>query len=175
MDQAPILDGPLGVGNDLPSVGLVNQDGSIVDLRERAAESTLILYFYPFDGSPGCTTQACAIRDSWPLLRASGVEVYGINSADSTSHQAFRGRYGLPFDLLTDPDRQLARAFGFVRAIPGISGGWSRVERSTVIVDPGGRIRAVLRKVKPTAHFDLLRVQLDLRDQSVESELMEPT
>ena len=150
----------LEVGDELPPFQLRDDRGELVDLREKAQDSTLILFFYPRDNGLRCRTQACALRDSWPLLRSEGIEVYGVNHQDAESHQRFRDRYGLPFPLLSDADLAMAKAFGFVNwwAVPPIS----PIERSTVIIDPGGRVRAILRRVKPNAHFDILRADLGL-------------
>jgi peroxiredoxin Q/BCP len=133
-------------------------------------DKTLIVFFYPYDNSPGCVTQSCAIRDNWPLLQSENIDVVGVNSGSASSHANFRGKYGLPFALLVDRDHELAHAFGFVHRLPGLSGTPSRVERSTVIIDPGGTIRAVLRKVKPDAHFEMLRVNLGLSASSTTAE-----
>lgn len=156
----------LDVGDQIPGIALRDDSGHVVNLAERAADGTVILFFYPRDNGLRCRTQACAIRDSWPLLRKEGIEVFGINNASAESHQRFRERYGLPFPLLVDEDMQLGRAFGFINrwTPPGVSS----IERSSVIIDPGGTIRAILRRVKPAAHFDLLRMDLGLRDRAID-------
>jgi peroxiredoxin Q/BCP len=152
---------PLDVGDELPDVALVDDRGAPVRLRSVAIDRTTILFFYPKDNGVFCRTQACALRDSWPLLRAASIAVYGVNGGDADGHARFRDRHALPFPLLVDADLALARSFGFVRDwIPGSSP--RAVERSTVIVDPGGRIRTVLRNVRASAHFDMLRVDLGL-------------
>jgi peroxiredoxin Q/BCP len=150
----------LQVGDELPAFHLRNDQGELVDLRAIAQDATVILFFYPRDNGIRCRTQACALRDSWPLLRSEGIEVFGVNHQDPASHQKFRDRYGLPFPLLCDEDLAVAKSFGFVNwwAVPPIS----PIERSTVIVDPGGKIRVILRRVKPNAHFDILRADLGL-------------
>ena len=150
------------VGDVFPDVTLASEDNEPVRLRELCEDATLVVFFYPWNNSPGCVTQACAIRDNWPLLQNSNVNVVGVNSASVESHAKFSGKYGLPFPLLSDPRRDLAGEFDFVHLAPLLSGGSGRVERSTVIVDPGGTIRAILRKVKPGGHFDMLRVELGL-------------
>lgn len=158
-------DSVLQVGDEIPDLVLEDERGAQVRLRERATESTLILFFYPKDEGLRCRTQACALRESWPLLRSEGVEVFGVNPASAASHQRFRERFGLPFPLLVDSDLALARAFGFAR--PWAGTGLYPVERSTVIVDPGGTVRVILRNVKPSSHFDVLRVNLGLPERSI--------
>lgn len=151
------------VGDEIPSLVLEDERGTPVNLRAVAADATLILFFYPKDNGMVCRTQACAIRDSWPLLRAEGIEVFGVNPDSAQSHQAFRTKFDLPFPLLVDENAQLARAFGFDH--PWARTGQWPVQRSTVIVDPGGRVRVILPKVKAASHFDLLRVNLGLAER----------
>jgi peroxiredoxin Q/BCP len=152
---------PLAEGDLLPELELRDQNGQPVRFADYRG-STLILYFYPFDNGLGCKTQACSIRDNWALFRNGGVEVFGINSSSVDSHRGFHERHSLPFPLLVDDGKQLARHFGFVHDRSLLGKDFASVERSTVIVDPDGTIRAVLRKVKPHAHFDMLRVELQL-------------
>jgi peroxiredoxin Q/BCP len=151
----------LQVGDELPPFQLRDDQNELVDLRAVAQDSTVILFFYPRDNGIRCRTQACALRDSWPLLRSEGIEVFGVNHQDPASHQKFKDRYGLPFPLLCDEDLSVAKSFGFVNwwAVPPIS----PIERSTVIIDPGGTVRIILRRVKPNAHFDILRADLGLK------------
>lgn len=154
----------LQVGDELPRIDLLDEQGQVVDLRAVSRENTVILFFYPRDNGIRCRTQACAIRDSWPLLRSEGIEVFGVNHQSADSHRQFRDRYGLPFPLLVDRDLHLARAFGFVNSWmpPGVS----PLTRSTVIIDPGGTIRAIIPKVKPSSHFDILRANLGLPERA---------
>lgn len=153
----------LQVGDELPRLDLRDERGQIVDLRVVSRDNTVILFFYPRDNGIRCRTQACSIRDSWPLLRSEGIEVFGVNHQSADSHAKFREKYSLPFPLLVDRDLHLARAFGFVNSWmpPGVS----PLERSTVIIDPGATIRAILPRVKPASHFDLLRANLGLPDR----------
>jgi peroxiredoxin Q/BCP len=156
----PAVPRPLQVGDEFPDLDMLDERGQVVNVRRVADQSTVILFFYPRDNGLRCRTQACALRDSWPLLRSEGVEVFGVNHQSAESHRQFRDRYGLPFPLLVDRDMHLARAFGFTREWlpPGVS----PIERSTAIIDPGGTIRGILRRVKPGAHFDILRADLGL-------------
>jgi len=163
MDAPPDLLEPLAVGDEFPRIVLLDEQRQPVDVHEIAQRSTVILFFYPRDNGLRCRTQACALRDSWPLLRSEGIEVFGVNHQSADSHLEFRDRYGLPFPLLVDRDLHLARAFGFVNSWmpPGVS----PLERSTVIIDPGATIRAILKRVKPGAHFDILRADLGLPER----------
>jgi len=157
---------PIGIGDQLPPLSLYDDAGQPVVLRNLAERSSLILFFYPRDDGLRCRTQACGLRDSWPLLRSEGIEVFGVNHGDRESHARFKERYSLPYPLLVDEGLELSNAFGFVRRVPP---GVSPIVRSTVIVDPGGRIRTIARNVKASSHFDMLRVNLGLPDREPEA------
>src|SRR5688500_2113260 len=120
----------VGVGDQLPDLTLLDEGGNPVHLRELAERSPVIVFFYPRDDGPRCRTQACALRDSWPLLRAEGIEVLCANHFDAESHARFREKHSLPYPLLVDEDLQLSKAFGFTRFVPP---GVSPVVRNTLI------------------------------------------
>lgn len=102
----------LQIGDKAPDFTLPDQDGRPVTLSEACADGRLVIYFYPADFTPGCTKEACAIRDMHDDLASSGVQVLGISPQGSASHARFRERYGLPFTLLADPDKRVVRAYG---------------------------------------------------------------
>jgi peroxiredoxin Q/BCP len=118
----------------------------------------LILYFYPKDNTPGCTTEACDFRDSLEKLLARGYKVVGISPDSLNSHRRFREKYGLNFPLLSDPDKEVARAYGaygkkrmYGRVTEGII-------RSTFLIDEEGRILKVWYNVKAKGHVaDLMK------------------
>lgn len=161
---APPASQPLAPGDMLPAIVLPDENGMPVDLRAVAAQNTVILFFYPRDNGIRCRTQACAMRDSWPLLRSEGIVVFGVNHMDAASHQRFRDKHGLPFRLLVDQQLELSKAFGFINS--WVPPGVSPIERSTAIIDPGGRVRASLKRVRPSTHFDLLRADLGLPERT---------
>lgn len=117
---------------------------SLADFRGR----TLVLYFYPKDDTPGCTTQACGLRDVWPQLAAKAA-VFGVSIDPAKRHTKFIEKYALPFPLLVDEEQKLVRAYGVwvEKSLYGRT--YMGTERSTFIIEPDGKIRAVLRKVKP--------------------------
>jgi peroxiredoxin Q/BCP len=133
-------------GDLAPEVTAINQDGMtvrLIDLRGRP----VFLYFYPMDNTPGCTAEACAVRDEFAEFRTAGAVVYGVSRQDAASHRKFRDKYQLPFDLLVDRDGALATAFGVPRLpILGIH------RRQSVLIGPDGRIARIYRKVSPRAH-----------------------
>lgn len=115
-----------------------------------------VLYFYPADDSPGCTKQACSLRDNIGRVTQTGVKLFGVSPDSVTSHQKFRDKYALPYPLLSDEGHRVAEAFGVW--IPKSFGGRNYYgnERSTFVIGPDGVIEHVLPKVKPDEHVDQL-------------------
>lgn len=145
----------LSVGDPVPAFEMTADDGSVVS-NESLAGSRYVLYFYPKDDTPGCTTQACAIRDSWARVTGTGITLFGVSPDSVRSHVKFREKYALPYRLLSDEGHRAAEAFGVW--IEKSSGGrtWFGNERSTFVVGPDGRIEHVLAQVKPAEHIDQL-------------------
>jgi len=125
---------PLTVGDPAPLIAL--QDAEGVERRsDQLGDSTLVLFFYPKDDTPGCTMEACAFRDSYADLRALGAEVWGVSGDDAASHQRFAARHQLPYPLLVDRGNALRQAFG-VPSVLGLLPG-----RVTYVIDRQGVIR----------------------------------
>src|SRR6478672_4717328 len=101
----------LPAGSPAPDVAAPNQDGKLVKLSELKGKPVL-LYFYPKDDTPGCTKEACSLRDDYSRFQKAGAVILGVSRQDAESHKAFRAKYHLPFDLLTDKDGSFAKAFG---------------------------------------------------------------
>ena len=119
----------------------------------------LVLYFYPKDDTPGCTAQACSLRDNWGELKKLA-KILGVSVDPAASHTAFIEKYQLPFPLLSDADHQLVTAYGVWVDKNMYGKKYKGTERSTFVIDPNGRIAAILRKVKPEQHVDLLKQAL---------------
>ncbi len=136
----------LAVGSPAPELTLQNQDGRVRTLSEHRGHPVLV-YFYPRDATPGCTREACALRDAWDRLQASGAVVYGISTDDVASHLAFRTEHNLPFDLLSDPEETAARAYG----VPVRMGFASRM---SFLVDASGNLARIFPDVDPGVHAD---------------------
>ncbi len=113
---------PLAVGSALPDVSQKNQDDQIVKLSESGASGWLLVYFYPKADTPGCTKQACSLRDSYAQLVEKGVKIFGVSIDPVKAQKAFREKYKLPFDLLADEDAKVVTAF----AVPAKLGFASR-------------------------------------------------
>jgi peroxiredoxin Q/BCP len=136
-------------GDPAPDFELTSDTGERVRLSDLRGKP-VVLYFYPKDDTPGCTAQACGLRDVYSDFGARGAQVFGISADDEASHAAFRAKYELPFTLLADPDREAGEAYGVTRADSPY------FERSTFIVDADGKLARVMRKVDPTEHADLV-------------------
>jgi peroxiredoxin Q/BCP len=108
---------PLAEGTAMPAVSQKNQDDQSVNLAESAASGYVLVYFYPKADTPGCTKQACSLRDSFAALTEKGVKVFGVSMDPVKAQKAFKDKYKLPFDLLADSDGVVVTAFGVPRAM----------------------------------------------------------
>jgi peroxiredoxin Q/BCP len=140
------------------AVGADYGSGREVSLNEFRGQP-LVLYFYPKDDTPGCTAQACGLRDNWEAMKHLA-KVFGISTDSPESHSRFVEKYQLPFPLLSDSDKQMVNAY-HVWIEKNFMGKKSMgVERTTFVIDGEGRISAIFRKVRPERHVDLLREAL---------------
>ena len=138
-------------GTRAPSFTLPDADGEPVTLEDLIAEGPLVLYFYPADFTPGCTKEACAIRDIHDDLVASGLRIVGVSPQDGDSHQRFAARHTLPFPLLSDPDKTAVRAYD----VDGPLG--FGVRRGTYLIDGDGVIvDAVLADIAIARHLEFI-------------------
>jgi thioredoxin-dependent peroxiredoxin len=112
----------------------------------------VVLYFYPRDDTPGCTAQACGIRDSYGDFEQRGAVVLGVSPDEESSHVKFKQKYGLPFTLLADPEHEVAEQYGVWGERKYMGKTYMGVERSTFLIDEDGRIAKVMRRVKPDTH-----------------------
>src|SRR3712207_2519432 len=149
----------LNVGDPAPefsatAVGGKYGGGKEVSLRDLRGKS-VVLYFYPKDDTPGCTAQACGLRDAWTQLESRG-EIFGVSVDSMGSHEKFISKYKLPFPLLSDPDHKIVEAYGVWVEKSMYGKKYMGTERSTFVIGPDGRLCAIFRKVKPEEHVDLL-------------------
>jgi peroxiredoxin Q/BCP len=140
------------------AVGGKYGDGAIVRLKELRGRR-VVLYFYPKDDTPGCTTQACGLRDAWSEF-AGAAEIFGVSIDAEKSHQKFIEKYQLPFPLLSDPDKKIVSAYGVWVEKSMYGKKYLGTERTTFVIDAEGRIAAILPKVKPAEHVSQLQAAL---------------
>ena len=125
-------------------------------LSDYRGKRSVVLYFYPKDDTPGCTTQACGLRDSWSRVTESGVRLFGVSPDSVKSHAKFREKFDLPYPLIADDGHRLADAYGVWIEKSSHGRTYYGNERSTFVVGPDGRIEHVLAQVKPAEHVDQL-------------------
>lgn len=138
----------LEVGTKAPAFTLPDKDGNPVSLSDFLGKK-VVLYFYPKDNTPGCTRQACAFAGAYQGFKDKNVVVIGISKDSVASHQKFAEKYGLPFILLSDPERQAIEAYGVWQEKKNYGKVSMGVVRSTYIIDEQGVIEKVMPKVKP--------------------------
>jgi thioredoxin-dependent peroxiredoxin len=140
------------------AVGGKYEGGQSVSLEDFRG-SPVVLYFYPKDDTPGCTAQACGLRDAWGEL-SPHANIFGVSVDSTASHQKFIQKYQLPFPLLSDADKKIVGAYGVWVEKSMYGKKYMGVERSTFVIDGAGRILAIFRKVKPEEHVAILREAL---------------
>jgi peroxiredoxin Q/BCP len=140
-------------GDEAPSFDLLDHDSQI--FSSAALQGTpYVLYFYPKDDTPGCTKEACDFRDSLARFAGSGLRVIGVSPDAPGTHSRFRDKYGLPFPLLSDPDKQLANAYGVWVKKNNYGREYMGIQRSTFLVDRAGVVRKSWRGVQVPGHID---------------------
>ena len=142
------------------AVGGKYGQGKIVRLTDFRG-SKVVLYFYPKDDTPGCTAQACGLRDAWSEFDGEA-EIFGVSIDSSASHEKFISKYQLPFPLLSDPEKKIVSDYGVWVEKSMYGKTYMGTERTTFVINERGRIAAILRKVKPAEHVEQLRDALAL-------------
>jgi thioredoxin-dependent peroxiredoxin len=140
-------------GSPAPDFTLTSDSGEQVSL-ESLRGKPIVLYFYPKDDTPGCTTQACGIRDAWGEFERAGAVVLGVSPDDAASHAKFREKFALPFPLLADAGHRTAEEYGVWVEKKNYGKTYMGVERSTFVIDADGTVAKVMRRVKPDTHAD---------------------
>jgi thioredoxin-dependent peroxiredoxin len=140
-------------GQPAPPFSLESDTGETVTLDSLNGTPTVI-YFYPKDDTPGCTKQACSIRDSWAEFGRIGGRVIGVSPQDPASHRKFKEKYGLPFPLLADTEHRMAEDYGVWVEKKNYGRRYMGIERSTFVIDADGTLAAIKRRVKPDEHTE---------------------
>ncbi|MDP9307073.1 MAG: thioredoxin-dependent thiol peroxidase [Actinomycetota bacterium] len=138
-------------GKPAPDFELSTDNGARVKLSSLRGKP-VVLYFYPKDDTPGCTTQACGIRDAYADFRERGAVVLGVSPDDQASHVKFKEKYSLPFTLLADPEHKVAEQYGVWKERNMYGKKSMGIERSTFVIDADGNVAKVMRRVKPDTH-----------------------
>lgn len=133
-------------GMKAPAFRAQDQDGRTVQLQDFQGKSSVVLFFYPKDDTPGCTKEACSLRDGFADLKAAGAVVLGVSADDAVSHKAFAAKFSLPFSLLADPERKIIDAYGVRMPVLGIA------KRVTFLIDREGMVRRVFTEVQTASH-----------------------
>lgn len=140
-------------GTKAPAFSVTADDGSIVTNESLKGKKTVI-YFYPKDDTPGCTTQACGFRDMFPQFQEIDAVVLGVSPDSIESHIKFKNKFQLPFTLLADTDHSMAEAFGVWKEKSMFGKKYMGNERTTFIIDREGNIARIFPKVKPAGHAE---------------------
>ena len=143
----------VGVGDKAPEFSLPDQHGKPVALKSLKGKQ-LVLYFYPKDDTPGCTKESCDFRDVESQIVRAGATILGVSLDGKESHQKFIKKFGLPFPLLSDEDAAVSKAYGVYKEKSMYGKKYWGIERSTFVIDPDGKVKAVFRKVKVDGHAD---------------------
>lgn len=141
----------LKVGSKAPAFKGKDQDGNSISLSDFKGKK-LIVFFYPKDNTPGCTAEACSLRDNYALLQKNGFELLGISVDDEKSHQKFITKHSLPFPLLADTDQKVVNAFGVWVEKSMYGRTYMGTARKTFIIDEEGKISNIIEKVDTKDH-----------------------
>ncbi len=136
-------------GNAAPTISMVDSDGNNFSIP---SGKKTVLYFYPKDNTPGCTAQACNLNENLEALQAKGIQVVGVSIDSNASHTKFKAKYNLAFPLLSDPEHQLAEAFGVWVEKSMYGKQYMGVARTTFIIDETGIITDIIEKVDTKNH-----------------------
>ncbi len=143
----------LNEGDKAPDFTSKDQNGEKVKLADHKG-SRVVLYFYPKDDTPGCTKQACSLRDGFDEFKKKGIKVFGVSIDDEKSHQKFISKYELPFDLIADTDKSIVEKYGAWGEKSMYGKKYMGTMRKTFLIDEQGKIVKIFDKVKVSEHAD---------------------
>ncbi|MFN8208108.1 MAG: thioredoxin-dependent thiol peroxidase [Bacteroidales bacterium] len=143
----------LKVGDKIPEFSCPDQNGIIIHLKQFAGKK-ILLYFYPKDNTPGCTAEACNLRDNFTLLKKRGIEVIGVSTDSTKSHKSFETKFSLPFTLLADENKELVKAFGVWGEKKMYGKTFEGTLRTSFLIDEKGRVLKIFDKVDTRNHAE---------------------
>ncbi|MEZ5069846.1 MAG: thioredoxin-dependent thiol peroxidase [Bacteroidales bacterium] len=141
----------LKIGSKAPDIRAVDQNGEPITLKEFAGRK-VVLYFYPKDDTPGCTAEACDLRDNHSRFREEGYEVIGVSADSEKSHRKFIEKYDLPFRLISDPDKKVLQDYGAWGEKKMYGKAYMGILRKTFVIDENGIVENIIEKVDTKAH-----------------------
>lgn len=139
------------IGTKAREFSLPDQAENIVNLKDLKGKP-VVLYFYPKDNTPGCTTESCDFRDAYTTITKTGAVILGVSLDGAESHRKFIAKYSLPFSLLSDEQAAVSKAYGVYKLKNMYGKKYWGIERSTFVIDPAGLVKAIFRKVKIDGH-----------------------
>ncbi len=145
----------IGVGDKAPDFDTMDENGRTWSLKALKGKS-FVLYFYPKDNTPGCTTEACDFRDRYDAFANKKVLLFGVSPDSAKSHAGFKAKHAIPFPLLLDEDKAISTAYGVWKEKSMYGRKFMGVERSTFVVGTDGKIKDALRKVSVTGHAEAI-------------------
>lgn len=140
-------------GKKAPAFKLSDQDGKIHSLKDYLGKK-VVLYFYPKDNTPGCTTEACSFRDEYSVFKKNNTVILGVSADAVKSHKNFSEKFSLPFPLLSDESKEMIEKYGVWKEKSMYGKKYFGIERTTIIIDETGKVKKIFPKVKVTGHTD---------------------
>jgi|SRR5688572_16933130 len=140
-------------GAKAPNFELPDQNGKMHSLKDQKGKWTLI-YFYPKDDTPGCTVEACTIRDNYGAYKKAGITVWGVSADPVKKHAKFAEKYDLPFTLLSDEDKSMIKSYDAWGLKKFMGREYEGIFRNSFLIDPEGKIAKIYEKVKPAEHAE---------------------
>jgi peroxiredoxin Q/BCP len=150
----------LNVGDKAPAIVAMDQNGKMISLDDFKGNK-VILYFYPKDDTPGCTAEACNLRDNYDSLLAKGFKIIGVSADSVKSHQKFTSKYNLPFPLIPDTDRKIINDYGVWGRKKFLGKEYDGIYRTTFIISKDGVIMKIFDKVDTQQHTDQILAEIE--------------
>ena len=149
----------LNIGDKAPQINALDENGNNISLSDFSGKK-VILYFYPKDMTPGCTTQSCNLSDNYSDLTKQGFEVIGVSADDETRHLKFIAKHNLPFHLIADVDKVVINDYGVWGPKKFMGKEYDGIHRTTFVIDESGKIISIIKKVKTKDHANQILTEL---------------